>query len=75
MTGDIFRADRLTAELRRTFMTSVDLCRQIDVAEKTVSRWRSGQSEPLYRHVRALAVLFDRQPQWFYEHDDEEVAA
>jgi len=71
-----FQAGKLAREIERRMFTNEDFARLLDTTEKTVRRWRSGEAQPQRRHIRRLAQVLERDPQWFYERDgnDEPVA-
>lgn len=74
INGPRFRCDRLNAEIHRLVLTNDEFGRMIDVPEKTVRRWRNGETQPRPRHVRRIAAALGRDPFWFHE-PTEDIAA
>lgn len=67
-------AKNLDAELVRTGMTNDEAARRIVTSERHIRRWRKGEFTPSWENLVKLAVLFDRDPAWFYV-DHEKAAA
>jgi transcriptional regulator with XRE-family HTH domain len=54
-----------------TGTTSESFARRIDKSLRTVMRWRNGESEPSGSDLVLIARTLDRDPSWFYEHEEE----
>lgn len=72
-------AGNLDSEFRRVSLTNDEAARTLEVPERAIRRWRKGVVTPSWRNLCRLAVLFGREPGWFYvdrvdENDDPEPA-
>jgi transcriptional regulator with XRE-family HTH domain len=62
-----FRFDRLNAEIDRLSLTNDEVAQALQIPERSLRRWRKGETAPRRRTARRLAEYFDREPSWFYD--------
>lgn len=67
----VFQGERLLQALDSKFISQSELAREMEIPEKTVTRWRQGRSQPRMKNVRRLAEVLDVEPTFFYEPSEE----
>ena len=63
----MFRRERLNDEIDARLLTNEEAATLLGVPERTLRRWRAGDSTPQRAAIRRIAEVFDREPLWFAE--------
>jgi transcriptional regulator with XRE-family HTH domain len=69
--GRVFDGEGLFIAREASFMTQSELAKKVGVTTRAVQRWESGESQPQFSAVRALAEVFAVSPEHLYEPADE----
>ena len=70
-----FQPLRLREASQAAGLTQQGVATALGLSMRGVQSWFLGQADPSGDNLVALARLLGRRPEWFYGHDEEEVAA